>query len=401
MQVRQTLIVVSALFVVAACADDPVPIVTVADSAGVTLRSSDITPDRIESLPVAGPVLELGTLDGGGPDAFGSVQDAILVGERLVVVDGQAIRVEVFDLDGAHVASLGRSGEGPGEYSRPSIIGPAGDSVFIWDTRNRRISIYEMDGEFVRSVRLTADRRFREPMLLESGYAAISTLPPAGLDEGTDGFVLTRDSTLVGRFSAAGDFQGAVAREVGTERLRQVTVLGGGLIQSNQTSLPFFRSSYFAGHGSGIVGGPNDRTEVKRWSADGKLISVYRYPRLDGPIEQSLIDAYESDLAEVREDNPTAAQRLLDQFRSTDLPEIAPAFTGIETGGDGSIWLREFALGGPESWLIVRDDDGAVLGRAEFPERFRLLSVSSGRAVGVWQDEYDVSYLHVYSVGPY
>lgn len=59
----------------------------------------------------------------------------------------------VFDAQGHFVSRVGRPGDGPGEFRRPRFVsvGP-GDTVMVYDTRAARISLYDRQMRFVRSV---------------------------------------------------------------------------------------------------------------------------------------------------------------------------------------------------------------------------------------------------------
>lgn len=71
---------------------------------------------------------------------------------RLYVVDTAAHRIEVFDRDGVRIASLGRRGEGPGEFNYPSLLWRApGGRLYVTDSLNFRVQILEPDGTFVGS----------------------------------------------------------------------------------------------------------------------------------------------------------------------------------------------------------------------------------------------------------
>lgn len=373
---------IAAFVAATACADGTVSSMTVVDSAGVSIRTSAVTPEGIPSFAVERPVLTLGRLEGEGPDVFGSVPQVMLDENRLIVIDGAARQIEAFNLDGAHLTGVGRRGDGPGEYNFPVILEATGDSILVWDARDQRISVFEATGRFARSLQLQGGQRFGELRRSGAGYVGSRTLPPVGPPQSTDGLVLKRDSTQWARFSGAGVLERELFAVPGRELLESVTVLEGGLVQSRQASLPFFRSSHFAAQGSDLIGGPNDRAELRRWSSAGELLAIYRYPGLESPITPADLDAWDGDLSAWLE----------------YLPDMAPAFTGLEVSDDGSIWLREFGLRDAESWLVLNAETGDLLGRVAFPARFRLLSVVGRRAGGVWQDELDVSFVHVYSV---
>lgn len=68
------------------------------------------------------------------------------------VVDMSNGRVQVFDTDGAYIRTIGRSGQGPGEFEYPTLVrfGDGEGAVQVMD-RFRRINLFDQNGQFVRS----------------------------------------------------------------------------------------------------------------------------------------------------------------------------------------------------------------------------------------------------------
>jgi len=117
------------------------------------LRSRPITEVR-SSAPALRlvEVVRLGSLDG-PHDAFGRVMDVALSGSgRILVADDQNVNVVVFDPNGRYVGTIGRKGQGPGEFIMPwKVVADADDSVFVWDASLARISVFGPDQRFKRS----------------------------------------------------------------------------------------------------------------------------------------------------------------------------------------------------------------------------------------------------------
>lgn len=95
--------------------------------------------------------LRIGSFDDPGPTSFGQViaLDVDAYG-RIWVLESQANEVRVFDANGQHVRTVGRHGEGPGEFAGPAHaqFGPDGH-FWIPDPQNGRISVIDTTGTFV------------------------------------------------------------------------------------------------------------------------------------------------------------------------------------------------------------------------------------------------------------
>ena len=92
--------------------------------------------------------LAIGEESGDEPYLFGSVTAAWVSGDRIYVVDAQAPAVRAYDAEGAFLFRVGRTGEGPGEYSRPMGLAIASDGrVFVTDLAGARLNVYDADGK--------------------------------------------------------------------------------------------------------------------------------------------------------------------------------------------------------------------------------------------------------------
>ncbi len=96
-------------------------------------------------------VLAIGSL-ADDESSFGRISDVAWDNRgRLLVTDNYMHHFKVFEADGSYVRTVGREGEGPGEFSAPSrIVVDASDSVYVWDSGQSRIHVFSPDLAFVR-----------------------------------------------------------------------------------------------------------------------------------------------------------------------------------------------------------------------------------------------------------
>ena len=64
----------------------------------------------------------------------------------LYVADTQAHQIKVFDMTGRLVRSIGKRGEGPGEFNFPTFLALAGDRLVVSDTMNARVQLIPLNG---------------------------------------------------------------------------------------------------------------------------------------------------------------------------------------------------------------------------------------------------------------
>src|SRR4051794_36689383 len=64
-------------------------------------------------------------------------------------------RVAKYDKNGDWVKQWGQSGKGPGEFNTPhSIAADAGGNIYVADRGNRRIQVFDHDGQYLREIKI-------------------------------------------------------------------------------------------------------------------------------------------------------------------------------------------------------------------------------------------------------
>ncbi|MGH0033450.1 MAG: hypothetical protein ACQGVK_00330 [Myxococcota bacterium] len=112
---------------------------------------------------------------------FEQVVDVLtLASGEIVVADRQAARVSVFSPDGAPLRSWGGRGDGPGEFRGLALLhqGP-GDSLFAFDARDDRASLFDLEGGYAREVpaaELSGDTLFTMDVWLHGRFVVEGVL---------------------------------------------------------------------------------------------------------------------------------------------------------------------------------------------------------------------------------
>jgi hypothetical protein len=152
------------------------------------------------------PVLRIGVSDGAPSYQFYRVRFAARLQDgRMVVVDGSSCEIRWYDASGRHRASVGRRGEGPGEFRdiRSGVL-TAGDTLVVHDVRNQRVTWLSPAERIVREEPLTgvggSDVRLLN--VLEQGRVVISQ-PRSVIAFGASDFTYTRDSLAILLYSPA------------------------------------------------------------------------------------------------------------------------------------------------------------------------------------------------------
>ena len=377
-------------FILAACASDADPS---ADGPDVVTKTiGDTTVVRTLSGSVWGaeatlvPEVSIGELDGPDEYLFGWIFSiAVDDDHNVYVFDYQAQHVGVFDAEGNHVETLGRPGEGPGEFNRAEAIAMLPDGrLVVRNPGNQRIEVFGP-----------------EPGQTEQwGY------PAGGLHSVTPLYTDMHGRTMVSivdrsRYPSSG----------GGSLVMQLLVLGPDgtpvdtLPQPTSPSTtgfgPFRPSFQWTVHPSGhfLTGMPSEyRIDLAR--NDG----VLRIERAVDPVpvlEEEGAYAREQMERSMREMDPDWS------WSGPPVPNHKPFFSALLAGRDGRIWVRVATEGYPVenedhdpedpssvpvSWRTparfdVFEPDGTYLGAVAPPGGVSLSVFDGDYFWGVTRDE--------------
>lgn len=88
---------------------------------------------------------------GFGEDALDKPMDISVIGQFIYVTDTNNKRIQVFDLAGTQVFKFGKQGDKPGEFQFPyGITGDSQGNVYVADLYLGCISVHDLKGKFIR-----------------------------------------------------------------------------------------------------------------------------------------------------------------------------------------------------------------------------------------------------------
>ena len=389
----------SLIFTLAACGESagpPAPDVTATDSLGIVVRTYGHTDEHLETWGHdPDPILQLGALDGDTPDVFGRITSLRIMPDGGVVVsDALAGEIRSFSATTEHLGSVGGLGEGPGEFSNSvSLLRVTGDSIWAWDQRQQRVSVFA-DGVFVTSWSTLGELVLSRAVLVGSQVFGQSNMRLTGLPETG----MSRPSVHFAVIGENGPSSSLFEIE-GHERYLDIQQANGQITSVNVFQPPFARGPFFGvvatESGPRVIGGPNDRLVLREWNEDGELRAIHRYPAMDRPVTEALLERARQRTIE-RYDEPTAQMRQEVATVESEVPDYLPAFDRVWGDDENRLWLRRSTEDGVEEWLVLLLEDLSPAARIILPAGFALLDVRDGLLGGYWLDEFDVSHAHVY-----
>jgi hypothetical protein len=324
------------------------------------------------------------------------------------VADGGNAKVHRWGCDGRPLPSLGRKGEGPGEFQAPSVVQALpGDSVWVWDRMNARLTAFSgRTGQLLGTRRLSISsatngfvRAFLparpEWLVFTENYPGAERRPTESL-----AFLWTLD--------AEGRAQRAVHRMPAPE-----TVIDRDAGGSASVDAPFQRRPTVLRMPDGsVLIGNTGSTELVRYRPGPRLVEAGRIRLAVTPIPVTAADRRrwsDSVAARLRADREAGhldaaarasfAARHDRLMRSVTFPPTYPAYTLAAVDPDGGVWIQLASRGGPSRWQIHDGRTGALRRRVELPTRGRITAVAPirGAVFVIELDEEDVPHVVRYS----
>ena len=381
--------------------------VGITDSAGVRIVTSP-TRDAVFAELATEPALSVGLLDGADEFLFGDIEsvarDAL---GNLVVADGQALDIRVFDPEGGYLRSLGREGEGPGEFLDLTGAWTLADgSIVTVDYRLDRITRFDAEGAPVGTATFSSpDDLIVLPVALGGPGAILSSATPfsvpsryamTGAIEDVVESLFERDDQRV--FFLRHRFDGTLIDTVaeGIDQPRATFSSGSGMdMEVQMRAVPFSPSPMATGSAHGVAFTSGAAYEVSVFDEAGDIRLIARLDESPPIRTEEHLETYVRNPGGRERDEAWIRERL-EQYRTLDLPESLPGYTDILFADTGDIWARRYRMRGEsmDRWDVFASD-GAYLGRVHIPTSFRVEEVSRGQIVGIATDELGVERVEV------
>ena len=396
-QYTAVLVVAATLVACSACAPTNTPdTAVVRDSAGVRIVENPPGAPGPEWHLSREPVVEIGDASRGQEYELFQVWSALRLSDgRIVVANGGSHELRFYAPDGAFVRSVGRRGDGPGEFQNLRWMRLlAGDSIMTYDFRQRRFSVFDGSGAFIRSFRLQSTAAvpfasiidtYADGSFLAQGFASTGDAAPTGLQRydaplyhfADDGTILTE----LGLFS-------------GNEGFYKSFRDGGFAFYDS-----FFpRYTYRRAAGDHLYIAANDTYELRRYTPDGALTGIVRRAHAAVAVTEEHVQLErERRLAQVRSDDER--QMLSGVLNEMPVPKTFPAYHLVRVDDERKVWVQEYVIPGINhaTWSVF-DAVGLLLGQVEAPLRFEPYHIGTDFVLGEWRDDLDVEYVRLYEL---
>lgn len=394
----------------AGCGDSgasPTVDVAVRDSAGIRIVESpaDLELPLID-LRARPPLLRIGALDGDEGEVLYRVTGAVPLSDgRLVIGNAGSHEIRFYDESGTLESSVGREGDGPGEFRRLTWIGPAGaDSIAVFDGDGREVTVFDADGRLARTFRLT---EFRDP--------------------GSEEDVAPRWPLMVGRLGGGNFVVGALPivttgptfEGIPDDSIHYYFVVDGGAsdraplavpasenwVESSESSasvmpVPLGRRTDAAVGTDILWVGMTDSNDIRGYGEDGALRLIIRRDLAAQPVTPADVERYKDERMALAADNPDLLNFLRESFERIPFASHHPLFSSIIATEQGGIWVEEYSSDSDADasvWTVYAAD-GRPVGSARLPPGANILYVTGDSLILRREDELSVEYVEIHGL---
>lgn len=335
----------------------------------------------------AAPSLVIGAGGGSDHEFFRLVAAARLRDGRIVALVEASVRV--FDSSGRPLRTIGRAGQGPGEFVRPSHlqIGPS-DSLFVFDAGTQRLSVFDTSGALLRDARIQgsyavtgAVGRFTDGRWFAKGEDQLVSVGTGSMARDTVSFAhLTPEMAWGARLAAVpGAFTSAMTA-AGRRGVRQA---------------PFSPQVLWHVHGRCLYTASGDSPEVTVTRSDGSRVATLTLHERPRRPTRADWDAWVEFMGQPVPREQMADFRML--VEGIPRMDVLPRVGGLIVDATGLVWLQEYSTPlGEGTNIRVVDPSGTTVARLEIPEGIRLLDVGRdyifGRRLSGMNEEVLVRY---------
>ncbi len=376
------------------------------DSAGIEIVSSTApawtaeTSWRLTALPI----LDIGSVDGPDENQLHQVEMARRTADGTVfVANSGTSEIRVFDAEGSHLYSFGGEGDGPGEFSSLSRFDMAdSDTLYVWDPRSRRVSVFEIGGAFARTIPIepAQERTGATYSGVLSREQLLVTILNYGERAQGSGDRLFEDVVQIATYGPDGSLRDTVGAYPAAPiwmRVHSQISEGRTIISLMRNQLPLAGGGAHASHGGIVHVTSGLEPEVLSYDAGG-LTRIARFVARRQPVTDELFASWIEDQV-ARSGEAEQEQRVLEAFEGAPLADSTGVSTTLVVDAAGNAWLLSVAMPGDTlaAWTVL-SADGPWLGSVTMPRGFRVYEIGDDYVLGRWRDDLEVEHVLMYGL---
>lgn len=330
------------------------------------------------------PVLEIGDEEKNDNYRFYRSFDAIQLSDgRIMVSNSGTHEIRIYDKEGTFLKSFGREGKGPGEFGSWSSMriyrmGP--DSISISDSGNKRINVFNVEGDLGRTINIRPIKGAGNPSMSDifsdNSWLIWTTVGSAVLN-GTPGSIIEKDYGFY-RLDSNNNYSSLLFSI--PARPRYVNQTGG------VTNYPFIpltpEPQYLTDTNNGILYSSGKKAEIIVLDSTGSRTKIFRWKVPQQPVSE-IWNRYKKHFLSSFDSEKRRKQYRHFYDQDLPLPEMTPALATIKIDRLGYIWAQRYKLPWEDKlqWDVL-EPSGRWLGTLELPPGLRITDIGEDYLLG-------------------
>ena len=311
-----------------------------------------------------------------GKDFFTQLSDLALDDQGcLYITDAKANNIKKFDAAGSYLGTIGKEGQGPGDFNYPAEIEFSRDRLYVRELMNPRISILDPGGHFIKSVPIS---------FLEGQWQEMRALPDGRL-------VVQKEKSDIRDLNAPHE----IFLDLYSSELDFIKTLYRHPIRRNKyiteprrinVPIPFAPNVHWETTLEGkVIVGYSEKYELEIHDPDKGKIASFSHAYAPLEITDKDKEVYFQGMTVTFQGPGGGVQRQRGApdyiVKNTDFPKHKPPFVNVKIDAEGNIWIQLYGLmispEGPS--MDVFDREGRALGKVRierggfFPYRMARL----------------------------
>lgn len=326
----------------------------------------------------------------------------LAVDEKGVIyaADSRLQKIHLFSPDGDYLDSLGRRGEGPGEFTRldPNIRIRL-DTLYVKDNNAKRINLFNLKTlQSFGTINIPNAKiegvpmgYLRDMFPLSNGNLMVSfmnTYFTAPQEEDIT------HKTTVSLINTSGEFikQNILQLPVlfpTDQRLIYLESNHGSRSMTVFTDLSFYPDTKMAiSPAEQLYIGNTDSLILRRYDKDGELAGILQGTYQPAPLKDSDIDS-------ISKGKRNTFEKAIDEI---DHPDHWPAFRDFLFDDKSHCWIQLISPGKSQQTWWVFNRDGKPKWKFKLPTEIKLYTVKNGEAYGIFQPHEDIPSIVRYQI---